>query len=714
MMEKILNRKDIKYLVVILIYFLFIYKLEINVFDTYSWVLFLFMIMGCQKLTLYQKHYFSMSVLLSIIFSVLLVYGSAAKRVLFEKTLTLSSVFFTVPKFIMILLTFIMFYSLLINIFSILDKLTLFERRKEVTSKKIWVGVSIFSIVARIPYFLALYPGVLTPDSIYEYNMITGISKTLSNHHPLIHVLFTYLPYKLGMILFHNVNAAVATATFTQIVVTSIIIGYIIQFLYKKGVKKFYIILVFLFYTLLPLHSYYSVTVWKDVMFSYILVLLLLKIYDLYTKYFNREDLTKKDMISFVLISIIFVLFRNNAIYAYAFFGVIMVLCFHKQKKLMISSLLIVIGVYLIIMIPIYNMMGVKRSSSSEYIAIPLQQIGRMTYKNTKFTKKEKKQISKLLPIKTMEESYIPQNVDKLKFHKEFQQDEFDKNKMEYLQLWMSLVLKHPDTAVESYSISTLGYWYPSLQEWNTERGVYKNKSGIKHTPLGIKEVNNVLLKGDNLFQKIGIINIFLSVGAGFWISLVLMTYSMKKRKERILFFAPLIGIWITMMIASPTYGEFRYIYSVYLALPILFLVPFIKTEKRVEQIQMEKSNLMMQILKFGVVGGTAFVIDYGVLIFCKEFLHFNTIISTFLGFTISVIYNYIASVKWVFDVNKENSKKKNFILFIVFSIIGLILTEVIMFTGADLLKFEYKLVKIFATAIVMVFNFVTRKIFLE
>ena len=126
------------------------------------------------------------------------------------------------------------------------------------------------------------------------------------------------------------------------------------------------------------------------------------------------------------------------------------------------------------------------------------------------------------------------------------------------------------------------------------------------------------------------------------------------------------------------------------------------------------KNKLISQILKFGVVGGIAFLIDYAVLFCCEEFLKLGVLLSAGIAFTISVIFNYIASVKWVFDVNEEKDPKKNFIIFIVLSIIGLILTEIIMWFGVDLLKIHYLIVKIIATAIVMVFNFVTRKMFLE
>lgn len=128
-----------------------------------------------------------------------------------------------------------------------------------------------------------------------------------------------------------------------------------------------------------------------------------------------------------------------------------------------------------------------------------------------------------------------------------------------------------------------------------------------------------------------------------------------------------------------------------------------------------EKSEkLLLQIFKFIMVGGLAFVIDYLTLILCKEVFNLNVLVSAAIAFTVSVIFNYILSIKWVFDVDKSKSEKKNFIIFIVFSIIGLLLTELIMWIGTDILKVNYLLVKIIATAIVMVFNFITRKLFLE
>lgn len=124
--------------------------------------------------------------------------------------------------------------------------------------------------------------------------------------------------------------------------------------------------------------------------------------------------------------------------------------------------------------------------------------------------------------------------------------------------------------------------------------------------------------------------------------------------------------------------------------------------------------KLLIQIFKFTIVGGIATVIDFVFLYIFREFCHFPVLVSNTLSFCISVIYNYIASVKWVFDVNKDKNAKKQFIIFIIFSVLGLLLNNLIMWITVDFLSIYYLLAKIIATFIVMIFNFVTRKIFLE
>lgn len=142
----------------------------------------------------------------------------------------------------------------------------------------------------------------------------------------------------------------------------------------------------------------------------------------------------------------------------------------------------------------------------------------------------------------------------------------------------------------------------------------------------------------------------------------------------------------------------------------------FIKKVFKVLHIKLSAKleNLFIQIFKFCIVGVIATIIDFAFLYILKEFLHLNVVLSNTLSFCISVIYNYWASVKWVFDVNENKNPKKNFVIFIIFSVIGLLLNDLIMWITTDKFEIYYMIAKIIATFIVMIFNFITRKLFLE
>ena len=122
----------------------------------------------------------------------------------------------------------------------------------------------------------------------------------------------------------------------------------------------------------------------------------------------------------------------------------------------------------------------------------------------------------------------------------------------------------------------------------------------------------------------------------------------------------------------------------------------------------------MNKIIRFSIVGFIATIIDFVLLFIFKELLNINVIIANTLSFIISVIYNYIASIKYVFDVDKKKNRKIQFILFIIFSVLGLILNNLILYLLTSRLNIYYLLSKIIATIFVMVFNFITRKKFLE
>jgi len=125
-------------------------------------------------------------------------------------------------------------------------------------------------------------------------------------------------------------------------------------------------------------------------------------------------------------------------------------------------------------------------------------------------------------------------------------------------------------------------------------------------------------------------------------------------------------------------------------------------------------SVLLKQIVKFAFVGGSAFVIDFAVLWILTEFFGIHYLVSNCISFTVSVVYNYILSVCWVFDAAGKHKKSTELIVFMILSVIGLGINQLVYWLCVEFAGVYYLISKIIATAIVMVYNFITRKLFLE
>ena len=130
----------------------------------------------------------------------------------------------------------------------------------------------------------------------------------------------------------------------------------------------------------------------------------------------------------------------------------------------------------------------------------------------------------------------------------------------------------------------------------------------------------------------------------------------------------------------------------------------------------------MKEIIKFAFTGGICFVIEYAALVLLKEWLKLPVVAATPIAFLISVIFNYLLCVKWVFDGAQEGSKKAQ-LGFLITSLMGLLLNWVIMWAltalfGEDVLLFAlfgieikvYMLNKVIATGLVMVWNYFTKR----
>ena len=114
-------------------------------------------------------------------------------------------------------------------------------------------------------FFLCSYPGQICSDSLNQIHQI--MKGNYSNHHPVYHTWIIGAFYKLGMRLFDDINAAVATYTVFQIIFMSATFSFTVTTIVEAGSKKFFATGWFLWFLLMPFHIIFSFTLWKDSMY---------------------------------------------------------------------------------------------------------------------------------------------------------------------------------------------------------------------------------------------------------------------------------------------------------------------------------------------------------------------------------------------------------------------------------------------------------------
>lgn len=124
--------------------------------------------------------------------------------------------------------------------------------------------------------------------------------------------------------------------------------------------------------------------------------------------------------------------------------------------------------------------------------------------------------------------------------------------------------------------------------------------------------------------------------------------------------------------------------------------------------------NGMLQFFRYAFVGLWATLADWGVLFVLTEPLRVYHLVSAVFAFVVGLAVNFLLSKKFVFSgEEKQHSSSTEFAVYAIIGIIGLGMTEFIMYVMTDKLNFYFMISKIIATGVVFVWNFAARKIVL-
>lgn len=120
--------------------------------------------------------------------------------------------------------------------------------------------------------------------------------------------------------------------------------------------------------------------------------------------------------------------------------------------------------------------------------------------------------------------------------------------------------------------------------------------------------------------------------------------------------------------------------------------------------------NVLLQLFRYGFVGGAAFVVDYATLFVLTNYVGVQYLWSAAIAFVLGLVANYLLSISWVFRNRGDLSRWQEFLFFAVIGVVGLGFNELIMYACTDLMHIHYMVSKLISTAIVFFWNFFARK----
>jgi len=127
----------------------------------------------------------------------------------------------------------------------------------------------------------------------------------------------------------------------------------------------------------------------------------------------------------------------------------------------------------------------------------------------------------------------------------------------------------------------------------------------------------------------------------------------------------------------------------------------------------LKDKTLFRQLLRYGVVGGIAFVVDYGSLWLLTEYAGLHHLVSAAIAFVLGLTCNYLISTAWVFGESKVKNRWLEFAAFAFIGVIGLGLNELIIYLCTDVCGIHYMASKIVSTVLVFFWNFFARRFML-
>lgn len=454
---------------------------------------------------------------------------------------------------------------------------------KFIFEKHPFISTFIILFICYLPYLIAFYPGILSPDPSFQVEQFFGIKTkysnytllldenvTITNHHPVLHTVFLGSLVKLG----HNLgsdNLGIFFYTIIQTIALISLLSYIICYFKKLDTPFIYRLVTLLIFAFVPVFPFYALSPVKDVYFAIFVILYIIQLYEL-IKDANKDIYSVKRIVLLIGLMLLITLFRNNGIYLILMSFPFLLIIDKKNRLKILVTLMCPILLYFSFTNILLPALKISPGSIREVLSIPFQQTARyVKYYGNEVTDEEERIIDKVLIYDTLAKRYNPEKADAVK--NKFNKYATKQDLINYFKVWFHEFLKHPGIYVEATIHNTYGYFYPDHHNWyiyyNYDENLKKAKIFDYHYN-NLEGMRNILSDYGNAYPYIPVLGLIVNIGFCTMLCMYLFTHLIARKKYRyLIYFTPVISL-VLVCIASPVNTYFRYTLGYVFAIPII------------------------------------------------------------------------------------------------------------------------------------------------
>ncbi len=436
------------------------------------------------------------------------------------------------------------------------------------------------------PWLLTWYPGFIFWDSVNSVMQALG-RWGLNNHHPVFYTMWIKLWLVLGIKL-HSVNVGCLLYTVSQMILMAFTLSYAARWMYRHSMHPAFCVFTIAWFALTPFFAQNNTAMWKDPLFSSVLLLMALQLYDICL---SQVALRVRNVIILLFLFLVLCFIRNNGAWLLLFTGMgfaVIAFCYRtclekKRIYLPLTGIMLLVAIVSIILQgPVFAHLRWS-PSYAETVPVPLNQMARIIYYNGTISEENREFMNNLLPLELYKDAYAPCQIDRYKWFKGkdgkriFNDKFLASHKKEFFKTYFSMIVNNPMLAFESWQLQTAGFWAPTHCTFWKQNMPQGNINSLKVTEKyghGIWQRNlleNRFIDTRKLFSEL---DATFPLGAVFWLGLLVAIVALKKRHVPTLAAVlPVLSLDATLFLATPYYYWPRYGYALTLMLPVVIFL---------------------------------------------------------------------------------------------------------------------------------------------